>query len=345
MNTTQNILQRVAIISPEIRCFTGTMSRGDDETEDSAFTPGGVRWVGPDIFRPVQRLRAAAARACRNRGTRFLTGWAVDAEKLDDLLADLNPIMGEAAEAIATLLAKIPEAREKWLETHPEVEAFLPLLPKNSDLATRAGVFLSVFKVENAAAVGSKARDGIVESIGELPMRVLEEIAQDVEASWGARGVATDKTVNVARRAAKKLGALTFLGGNLKNAADYVDHVLTSLPNGKLEGNDYVVFAALMESLKNPAFMASLAEDMTSIAVLRRLDEAKALAASAAETADADQGEEAPEAFAEPKGPLMPWEMPSAAAEEPAPPANETPENLTAEKVEEEEEGASPWQW
>lgn len=259
-DTTTTTLSRVAIVAPEIRAFTGVIARGDEATE--SYTPGGVRWIDPEVFRPVQRLRANAARICRSTGTRFLSGWAVDIERVDAVKERLAPVLKEARECLDDLLASTEEKVRAWAIEHPEVQPYLGSVPSVDNLRERCGVYLSVYKIDNATADMAGVEDGVLAEIGELPRRVLEEIAQDVQTSWTDRGVATPKTIGVAERACEKLRALKFLGGNLSEAAGFVESALASIPKGRIEGADYARFASLMAALSDPAFMARVAKSM-----------------------------------------------------------------------------------
>ena len=214
----------IVVVTFDARAITGTVSTEDN---DSAFTSRGVRYVDPKSLNSFAAIRQAAHTALLRLGTRFLSGYAISAEKADLAAEIMNKKKSQWEEAAQKFLGGYYELVEEWVKAHPEVQPFRSLFPDIGWVKGRIGFEWTMFSIEPRGL----GEQGMRQMIGRLPAQIIAEIVQDVRSSWdpSARKM-TAKTRGILKRVTEKLSSLSFLGGQLGQMAAKLQRVLEMLP-------------------------------------------------------------------------------------------------------------------
>lgn len=253
----EKIIDKINVVVFEVTSISGTVSReaGDDP---KVFTAGSVRYINPDDLKVYAAARQQSNRACRNRGVRFLSGWAVPDAAVEPLVNELNPIAQRVESAKADLITYWSEKLRAWEVLQPQVIPYRGRFPTKAHADRQTGARLSVYRI-HPAAVQSEAKDGIQVEVNGLAGRVLYEIAQDVQDTWkpGA-SQASQRIKNLLKRLANKCRTLEFLGGNLGSMASFIEEAICRLPTeGTIQGADFAVLAGILNILSSPEKMQS----------------------------------------------------------------------------------------
>jgi hypothetical protein len=256
----QEVTGKINLITAEVLSISGTVTReGHDNGDKNAFTPGSVRYIGPEWLRPFTAARQSTLRTCRARGVRFFGGWGVPDEALPQLLDELSEVGGYIEEKKGILLNGWSEAMGEWRTAHPEIMPWQGRFPTREYAAKQIGFAVSVCKISPAMAKVKNAENGIHSEIRGLAGRVLEEIAQDVKDTWSpSQSKASQRIRNLLERIAEKARSLSFIdGGRLGALALFVEDTIAAFPSsGYIEGHDFLVLSGLMSILGSPEKMA-----------------------------------------------------------------------------------------
>lgn len=247
----ETVIEKINVVAFDVTAVSGTISR-DPADDSKVFTPGSVRYIDPSHLKVFAAARQQANRACRNRGVRFLSGWAVPDNAVDTLVAELNPIAEKVENAKAELVTKWDETLRAWQELQPQVAPYKGRFPTAQHVSHQTGARLSVYRI-HPAAVDSSAKDGIKTEVDGLAGRVLHEIAQDVQDTWkpGA-SQASQRIKNLLGRLANKCRTLEFLGGNLGATASFIDEAIRRLPTqGAIQGADFAILSGILSILSS----------------------------------------------------------------------------------------------
>ncbi|MBZ0295831.1 MAG: DUF3150 domain-containing protein [Anaerolineae bacterium] len=311
----QEIISKLNVIVPEIRTISGTVSKDGESLDDAnAFTAGSVRYIDPKYLRAFTTARQASIRACRQRGVRFLSGYAVPDESVAPLLAELAEITAKVNQEKIELMDKWGERLTEWEKEHPSVAKWKSRFPSASHAERQIGASVAAYKIEPKADMPAAVEDGIASEVKGLAAQVIEEIAQDVRDTWKPGAVkASQRIKGLLRRITEKARSLSFLDGHrLGNLARLVEETIAKLPpTGAIEGNDFLVLSGLMTILESPRRML---EGNLTINMVE--EQAEAVGTTAAQAAQA----------------TLPVEVQEAAKESPAEPAMAT---APADKIEE----------
>ena len=254
-----NIIDKINIISFDVTTVTGGISREASE-DKNVFTAGSVRYIDPIHLRPFVAARQAGNRACRARGVRFLSGWAIPDVSVDSLVAELNDIAAGVKTAKHDLVANWDANKQHWLDINPQISSYKSRFPTAQYADRATDVSLSVYRI-HPTAVKTNAEDGIGVEVKGLAQRVLVEISQDILDTWDPSQVqASQRIKNLLSRVANKFRTLEFLGGNLAVLAKYVNDAIERLPmEGPIKGDDYLTLAGVLGILSSPEKMAKTA--------------------------------------------------------------------------------------
>lgn len=218
-------ISNIAVVVFDANAITGTVST--DEGRGEAFTSRGVRYISPKALNQFAAIRQATHTELLRVGTRFLSGYAVPADKSDvvaDIMARKQALWDQAAK---DFLGDYQSMVAEWVRDHPEVEGYQGLFPQIDWVRNRIDFEWTMFQVE-PKGMGSQ---GMSQMIGRLPAQVIDEIVQDVRSSWNPSAQKMNaKTRGILKRVADKLASLSFLGGELGQMASKVSQVLDMLP-------------------------------------------------------------------------------------------------------------------
>lgn len=253
----QEILGSLNIVQIEVTCTSGAVSKTDNSTRgDDVFTDGSVRYMDRKLLRPFLTARNAAARLCRSFGTRFLGGWAIPDNKLSVVRDGLEDITREFAVERAKLESDIQNHKAEWLADHPEVMPFSHRFPTPAEIMAGIAIHVSAFKINPQILPGlsNGEHDGITQGVKGLAGQILAEIAQDARDAFSPEAAqASARAKNSLVRAKEKLDALTFVDASLATVAKMIGDTLAVLPSsGPLRGQDFAIYAGLMNTLMQP---------------------------------------------------------------------------------------------
>lgn len=221
----EQVIEKINVIAFDVTCVSGTISR-ESGSDATVFTPGAVRYIDPSHLRAFTSARQAANRACRARGVRFLSGWAVPDESVESLISELNEVALKVANAKIDLIQNWDTNIQAWIEGHPQVAGYRGRFPTKEHADKQTSASLAVYRI-HPTAVKSDADDGIQTEVKGLANRVLHEIAQDVQDTWKPGAMqASQRIKNLLRRLAEKCRTLEFLGGNLGAVARFIDEAI-----------------------------------------------------------------------------------------------------------------------
>lgn len=254
--STHEVLGQLTVVAPEVRAISGTVSREteEDSRKQAVFTPGSVRYIDSAFLNPFTAARAHAHRACRQHGTKFLSGYAIPSESLPIVLEALMEIQKRVAEAKALVLLDYDLRMADWIQKNPEVEPWSHRFPSVKYAEKGIGFSVSIYKIDTKPVEGLEDEIGL--QVQGLPAQILQEIADDVAVTWkpSPEGRATQRIRGLLERIRSKLQSLSFLGGDLGVVASAVAAVLQQLPDkGPIMGGDFIVLANLMDHLSDPA--------------------------------------------------------------------------------------------
>lgn len=251
------ILDTLNVVQVDVACTSGAVSKTEtSRSGDEVFTDGSVRYMDRKLLRPFTSARQAAIRLCRTYGTKFLGGWAIPDDRLDEVRQGLEAITANFQAEKTDLETKLPRHLREWEADHPEINQYAHRFPRPAEILGGIHIQASAYKIQPRYMEGlsSGEHDGITQGIKGLAGQILAEIAQDARDAFSPDASrASARAKNVLVRAKTKLESLAFVDSSLAPVAQMIGDTLNVLPNqGPLNGQDFTIYAGLMNTLMQP---------------------------------------------------------------------------------------------
>ncbi len=191
-------LDQIAAVQLDVSIWTGRKKlRPEDlrQAAGGAIPPeelaslGSKKTIDPQAIRPFQRLRKRAERKLALRGVRFLGGWAIPVDQVDDAVAELEGIRQEFVEERRKLLDNYSQLIDEWCEKFPDWAAIIRSAVEPVPVVERGLRFsFQVFKVAPAAESAASASDarvgGLQQEAEGLGDGLLHSIAEEARDWW-----------------------------------------------------------------------------------------------------------------------------------------------------------------
>lgn len=215
-----NILDQIACVCCDISIWSGIkkLTAEDLDLSKEQMPPEGLAALGhkkicdPKAIADFKRIKGQAASLLANNGVRFLTGYAIPLEKLEEIQGKLAELEEEFCRVRDNFLSSYEETIEAWIKAHPSWaiqirRAVEPVERVAAALSWRT----SCFKVMHPGV----ADKGLQEEANSLGQQLLKEVAQEAREAYAAsfhqKSSVTRKALRPLRRMYDKLMSLSFL--------------------------------------------------------------------------------------------------------------------------------------
>lgn len=255
-------LNKLVVVMLDIHLWTARKKlRAEDLKAAGELPPetlaslGSKRVCDPKKLAPFSALKRRAERTCESVGVRFLGGYAIPEERLNEVVNDLKEIEAEAHRAKAAFLADYQDTVDQWVATNAAWgEIILRAVEPASRVAAQIRFGHQAFRIGAAADDGAEGNDGLSEAVAGLGDRLIYEISRDAQALWDAslqgRDEVTQRALRPLKAIQRKLDGLTFIDSRINGLILRIEQGLEALPKaGIIKGQDLNLLAGLVLQL------------------------------------------------------------------------------------------------
>lgn len=299
MTTPDHVFKDVEMVHLEIRIFTGQRKlepgdfdrvRPSDLPNDQVASLGSKRTVPPEAFGPLKAVRYKAEKLCLTNGVRFMGGFAIPQQRIEEVSRELLQLMVEFRDAKNQFLADYDQMVEDWIALNPQFEdqirrAKLPVDVVRSRFHADFRIFGVTASARDTTSSLSSAPDSLLES-------VLIDMMSDLEAHIErTRATVNEQTLRVDARkritgAAEKLQRFGFLTPDGSLAALAATMINAVAGDGPIAGADYARVKAVLQHMVDldalRRYLSSFAGSVVAVTPVPRLDLAPPASAAVA---------------------------------------------------------------
>lgn len=200
---------------------------------------GSKKICDPGELTEFMRLKRRAERMLLESGYRFLGGYGIPADKLDDIRENLGSLQREFNDYKSGFVARYDNTVETWVSRHREWETIIrkAVVPVR-EVESRIQFAFRVFRVAPAVDAG-EADDSLMDGAYHS---ILTEVSQHAKETWensfNGREVVTQRALSPIRKMRDKLHGLSFVDARIYPIVDNIDGVLKDCPKtGKIDGS------------------------------------------------------------------------------------------------------------
>ena len=268
-----NILDNIAILVLSVSLWTGRkqLRQEDLKLADGSELPphklaslGSKRVMDPAALAPFATFKRRAERTVLAVGTRFLGGFAVPVEKLDELMTHLDVVKDEFTTTKSEFLAEYDQAVQDWKAQNPGWEEVIACAVESLEYVARQLDFrVQTFNINPVDG----HETGLETEINGLAEQLRHEIQQQARMTWDGsfRGKLEvgQKTVRPLRAMLEKIEGLVFLEPALNELVTGIRSTLATLPKtGPIKGGDFAALCGVIHLLGNIPEAREIAEQL-----------------------------------------------------------------------------------
>ena len=268
-----NILDNIAILVLSVSLWTGRkqLRQEDLKLADGSELPpqklaslGSKRVMDPAALAPFATFKRRAERTVLSVGTRFLGGYAVPVEKLDELMTQLDVVKDEFNTTKSEFLAEYDQAVQDWKAQNLGWEEVIASAVESLEYVERQLDFrVQTFNINPVD--GHEA--GLKTEINGLAEQLRHEVQQQARMTWDGsfRGKLEvgQKTVRPLRAMLEKIEGLVFLEPALNELVTGIRSTLATLPKtGPIKGGDFAALCGVIHLLGNIPEAREIAEQL-----------------------------------------------------------------------------------
>jgi len=257
------ILNQIVVIMLNISLWSGRKKLRPEDLaangiEADKLPPGTLaslgtkRIIAPEALNPFTTLKKEAERICLAKGVRFLGGFAIPKENIDDLVKELKEIKQRFQEAKDSLLKDYNKEVNKWIaENPPEWATVIRAAIEPVSTIDQALHFNFAPVVVGSPEGMEDKNEGLDEETDGLLGQLFHEIRMQAktafEASFIGRKEVTRKALRPIMSMKDKLQGLSFLDLEIAEAIQGIDQVMAKVPKtGPITGADLDMIAGLV---------------------------------------------------------------------------------------------------
>jgi hypothetical protein len=268
----ETITDQMTLISLDVRIWSGRKKlRAEDlrrpdgpQAElppDDLVSLGSKRVCNPDALNVFHRLKKQAERACINRGTRFLGGFAVPNEEVEKVTEEIERLRAVFQDERSKFLAAYDQEIESWVAQHPGwQEAIRNAIEPAEVVGGRLGFRYRPLRIAPHAQV----RGTIGEDVAELGEGIFHEVAQSarhLEKSFLGKDELTQRALGTFRKVREKLAVVSFVDYRIQPVLEAIEDWLERVPrNRAIKGALFNEGFGLMLLVSDPKRMAAHGE-------------------------------------------------------------------------------------
>lgn len=275
----ENILQNIVVVSLSISLWTGRkklrpedirLGEGGSLPPEKLASLGSKKVMDPARLAPFAACKRQAERACLAVGSRFLGGYAVPAEKVDALMAELDGIGHNFESEKTTFLAAYNEALGEWCADNAEWSGVIRAAVESPEyIRNQLGFKVATFHLNPVPGHEASLTEEVEEGLAATLRREIRQAAKVVwEESFSGRTEVGQKAIRPVRAMVEKLDGLSFLSDEANGLAEMGMKVLKGLPiSGAIVGPDFAALSGLVCQLADvgvkhaPAPMVAVEEE------------------------------------------------------------------------------------
>lgn len=260
-NDVSKVLESLILVSlSEIHGISGRKKLKREDFGDNVELPpdvivslGSKKVIDPKLLNPFTQYKTKAHTLCSTVGIRFLGGYAVPADRVNELITSLNDVKTE-----------FYIYKSHFLQS--DFDSWIDQCEEKYRKILRDGASVDIEYMDNQIQFGFTAihitpygnsviQEGIAGQIKSLTDEVFEEVSGLVDGFLKNvnQTAFTQHTINPLRRTAEKLSSLGFISQSVNKLATYITDVLADVPlSGKVTGRKYSDILSLLNNLRDP---------------------------------------------------------------------------------------------
>lgn len=233
-------IRGTTLVHLKIRAWSGQKKASRDQDiklgKDGKMPPaklldlGNKKIFNPKALDPMDTLRKAAERACGSVGTRFMGGYAIPDNKVDELVSQLEVVQEKYGSAVQEFLNGFESSRDAWLNEE-DVQEYAHIIrqqiPDKSRVSSAFNFEFKLYKLDPVPGYEPDESEIANQVLHEIGMTCKDMAKRLIERKTAISGA---KLFEQFDPLIEKLDALSFGNGRLLKVLSEFEALQNSIP-------------------------------------------------------------------------------------------------------------------
>lgn len=289
MQSNITVIDKSIFVRLDFTLWSGRAKLTRDDIPDADKLPpeelaslGSKRLFDPTKLRPFGALKARAHALLERNGLKFCGGYAIAADRADEIRDKLADIWQEFERTKTDFCAAYAAGCQEWMDAHPEwADILRNAMPGAHEMPSRFHFSYQFFQIQPAAVLGGEGNDSYItvldmgdKALGEICMMaksIYEETFRDNRHELKA------KSFKPIERLIAKIRAVAFTHPRVEAVGEMLTDALDTVAAAHYSKGVVDIFKGVLIAMTNPvsfgALIAELDENGTSDKLSNKLYE------------------------------------------------------------------------
>jgi len=238
-----DFIRGTTLVYLKIRCWSGEKKASRERDikvgTGGAIPPEKLLAIGrkkifpPKKLDPLIRERKSAERACLGEGTRFMGGYAVPDDAIDELVTKLEGLQEKFRNALTEFMLEFERNKEQWIADNPEFEHILKdQVPSREKVCNAFEFTYTLYKLEPLEGFEPEENEVANQILHEIGMTCKEMSNRMLDRSTAIGGVTLKKQLEPL---IKKMDTLAFGNGRILKVLNEFRILQISIPEERID--------------------------------------------------------------------------------------------------------------
>jgi hypothetical protein len=258
-----NILDHLVVVNLDVHIWSARRKLMPEDLGNAELPPeelaslGSKRICNPDALKHFSTLKARAVSMLERNGVRFLNGWAIPVDRMEQIAGELAAVRDDFNNARDKFLLCYEQAVREWMDLHPQWASIIAnSVVSEEHVRSRMAFKWQMFRIVPPAAT---ARHGdLRDDIDRLGDTLFGEVAKTATETWhrcyAGKTEITRKALSPLKAILDKLTGLSFMEPRAAPVAELIRTAFTYIQKrGPIRGGTLILLQGLVALLRSPA--------------------------------------------------------------------------------------------
>lgn len=235
-------------------------------------TLGSKKIAPPESLRVFSTLKARAVTMLDRYGIRFMSGWAIPEDLIEQVMDELTKIRDEFNTEKEKFLNEYDSVVKDWINKHSQWKEILQNSTDSPDyVRSRMAFTWQLYKVKSSFAKPNKQQQaidtGLEKEVCGLGHTLFEDVVKTADETWRkvyeGKNSVTHKALSPLRALEQKLIGLSFIEPHVMPVANIINATLSRIPKrGNIMGADLITLQGLVWLMRDKDALISHAQKL-----------------------------------------------------------------------------------
>ncbi len=272
MHTEITVLKHIMAVRLDVNIWSARKKLVHSDLGEAELPPENLASLGnkkicdPKELSIFNALKGRATSLLDKHGIRFLGGWALPEQKIQEVQDGLLEIARNFNEAKEIFLNRYDTLVQEWINSNPGWESLIATSAVSAKyVRSRLGFSWQVYKITPPTQKNEQVSSGLQDAVKDLGCTLFGEVAKTASESWkksfAGKTDVTRKALSPLKALHGKLSGLSFVEPRVVPVINLLESAFAMIPaRGRIRGSELIMLQGLICLLRDPTALIEHAQ-------------------------------------------------------------------------------------